>query len=117
MKLRLRSFRCAIAGVAHLLKTQPHARWHVLATVVVTALGLSCGIQRGEWLALLLAMALVWTAEAFNTAIEFACDAVTQEQHPLIGRAKDLAAGAVLLAALFAVIIGVIVFAPRLFGS
>ena len=75
-----------------------------------------CRIQRFEWLVLLLAMALVWTAEACNTAIELACDAITREQHPLVGHAKDVAAGAVLLAAIFAALIGLVVFAPRLPG-
>ncbi len=115
MKLRLESFRCALAGVTQLLKTQAHARWHLVATCLVTVLGFVCEIQRGEWLALLLAMALVWTAEAFNTAMEIACDAITREQHPLIGQAKDMAAGAVLLAAIFACLVGAIVFTPRIF--
>ena len=116
MKLRLRSFLCAFSGVADLLRSQVHARWHALATLFVIALGFYLRIDRGEWLALLLAIALVWTAEAFNTAIEIACDAITKERHALIGRAKDLAAGAVLISAIFALIIGAIVFAPRVFA-
>ncbi|HSI62953.1 MAG TPA: diacylglycerol kinase family protein [Candidatus Saccharimonadia bacterium] len=116
MKLPLKwsAFRCAFAGLADLWRTQPHARWHLLATVGVAVLGFLLGITRGEWLALLLAMALVWVAEAVNTAIELTCDAVTREQHPLIGRAKDLGAAAVLLAAGFAAIVGLVVFLPRL---
>ncbi len=116
MKLRLQPFLCAFTGIAHLFKTQTHARWHALATVVVVVTGYFCKIQRFEWLALLLAMAIVWTAEACNTAIELACDAITREKHPLIGHAKDVAAGAVLLAALFAALIAVVVFAPCLSG-
>lgn len=117
MKLRLQAFQCAFAGVVQMFKSQPHTRWHALASALVVASGFVCDVQRVEWLALLLAMALVWTAEACNTAIELACDAVTREPHPLIGRAKDAAAGAVLLAALFAALVGMLVFAPRLLGS
>ena len=117
MKLRLQAFHCAAAGISHLFRTQPHARWHFLAMALVVITGIFCKVRRMEWLALLLAMGLVWTAEACNTAIELACDAITREQHPLIGRAKDVAAGAVLLAALFAALVGAMVFAPRLLGS
>lgn len=115
MKLKWSSFCCAFAGMLDLLKTQRHARWHLLGSVVVVAAGFVCQLQKGEWLALLCAMALVWVAEALNTAIEVACDAITKDQHPLIGRAKDLGAAAVLIAALFAVVIGALVFWPYVF--
>lgn len=114
MKLRWSSFRAAFAGIAFLVRTQRHARWHLLATLLVTALGLVLSLTRGEWLALIPAMALVWVAEALNTAIEQVCDAVTEEAHPRIGHAKDVAAGAVLLAAIFAVVVGAAVFLPKL---
>ncbi len=110
MKLRWSSFRCAIAGILYLLRTQPHARWHLLISLGVIALGFVFQVSRGDWLALVLAMALVWTAEALNTAIELTCNAITLEKHPVIGLAKDVAAGAVLLASLFAVVVGAIVF-------
>ena len=67
-----------------------------------------------EWIAVILAIGLCMTAEAFNTAIESVVDLASPEQHPLAGRAKDVAAGAVLLAAMTAVVVGVIVFGPRL---
>lgn len=114
MKLRWNAFRCAIDGIAHLIRTQPHAQWHLLVTVLVGALGFVFSLTRLEWIALLLAMALVWVAEAVNTAIELTCDAVTEELRPLIGHAKDVAAGAVLIAALFAVAVGALIFLPRL---
>lgn len=118
MKMRLQwaAFRCAFAGLADLVRTQPHARWHLLASVLVISLGVFVQLSRMEWLVLLPTMALVWVAEAVNTAIELTCDAVTRERHPLIGRAKDLAAGAVLIAAVFAVIVGTLLFWPHLFG-
>jgi diacylglycerol kinase len=118
MKLTLKwsAFRCAFVGLADLLKSQPHARWHLLATVGVVGLGVGLRVGRGEWLALILAMALVWVAEALNTAIELACDAISLERHPLIGRSKDMAAAAVLLAAGFAMVVGAVVFLPRVFA-
>jgi diacylglycerol kinase len=114
MKLKWSSFCCAFSGVLHLLKTQAHARWHLLVSLLVIVLGLGLSVSRVEWLVLLLTMALVWTAEALNTALELACNAITREPNPLIGQAKDMAAGAVLLAAGFAVVIGGVVFLPRL---
>lgn len=117
MKLRWSSFRAALAGVVFLVRTERHARWHLLATVLVTVLGATLSLTRSEWLVLILAMALVWVAEALNTAIEQVCDAVTQECDPRIGHAKDVAAGAVLLAAIFAGAIGACIFMPRLWPS
>ncbi len=116
MKLRWNAFRCAFDGIAHLIKTQPHAQWHLVVTVLVIALGFVFSVTRLEWFALLLAMALVWVAEAVNTAVELTCDAVTEELHPLIGHAKDVAAGSVLIAAIFAVAVGAMVFWPHLVG-
>lgn len=111
---RLRSFRHAMAGLRTLLLTQHNARIHAVATVLVLAAGWSLGLSLAEWLWLVLAITLVWMAEAFNTALEFLADAVTLERHPLIGRAKDLAAAAVLISTIGSVIIGVLVFGPRL---
>jgi diacylglycerol kinase len=110
---RLRSFRYALAGLRTLLRTQHNAWIHALATVVVIGAGGYFVLSLAEWLWLVLAMTLVWTAEAFNTALELLADAVTQEQHPLIGQAKDVAAGAVLISALGALIIGVLVLGPH----
>lgn len=116
MKLKWSSFRAALAGIGYLLCAEKHIRWHMVATAMVVALGAILGVTRMEWLALILAMALVWVAEAINTAIERACDAITKEQHPLIGRAKDVAAGAVVLAAIFAAVVGAIVLLPHLWA-
>lgn len=110
---RLRSLGHACTGLATLLRTQPNARLHAAASLAVTATGLWFGLAAAEWLWLLLAMVLVWMAEAFNTALEFLADAVTREQHPLIRQAKDVAAGAVLIAALGAAVIGTLVFGPH----
>jgi diacylglycerol kinase len=114
MKLKWSSFRAAFAGVAFLLRTQVNARWHLVSTILTIAAGWVLGVSRLDWLALLLAIGLVWTAEAFNTGIEQACDAITLEKHPKIRDAKDVAAGAVLLACVVAVVVGAVVFVPYL---
>lgn len=114
MKLRWSSFKCALAGIAFLLRTQTHARWHALSSLVVLALGIWLSLSRFEWLILLPTMALVWVAEALNTAIEQLGDAITLEKHPRIGLAKDVAAGGVLIAALFAVVVALTLFIPKL---
>lgn len=110
----LKSFPYAWRGLLFLLRSQPNARIHLLATLAVCGAGLGLGIGLGDWLWLVLAVILVWSAEAFNTALEQLADAVHPERHPGIGRAKDVAAAAVLIAALGAAVIGVLVFGPHL---
>ena len=95
-----------------MLRTQPNAWIHALATVAVVAAGLALGITRLEWCALVLALLAVWVAEALNTALELLTDLASPAFHPLAGRVKDVAAGAVLLAALGAIVVGVIVLGP-----
>lgn len=89
-------------------------RIHLLITASVLALGLFLGLSRVDWLFLLLAIALVLVAEMLNSAVEVVVDLVSPDFHPLAGRAKDVAAGAVLLAALHAVVAGVLIFGPHL---
>ncbi len=110
---RLRSFRYAFSGCAALLRTQPNARIHFVATILVVTAGFYCGLSRGEWGMVAIAMAIVWIAEALNTAIESVADATIPEFHPLIQRAKDTGAAAVLIAAIGAVVIGGLVFGPK----
>lgn len=112
LQKRVKSFGYAFKGIATLVKTQPHARIHLLATVVVVGSGFLLEISRTDWLALVLAIGMVWVAEAVNTAVEFLTDLASPEYHPLAGKAKDVAAGAVLLAAFAAIAIAVIVFTP-----
>ena len=111
---RVASFGHAGRGVWAALRSEVHLRFHALATVVVIGLGLYCGITRLEWALLALAVAGVWTAELLNTAIEALTDLASPAWHPLAGKAKDVAAGAVLLAALGALVVGVLVFGPYL---
>lgn len=96
-----------------MLRTQHNAWVHLAATVVTLTAGWAVQLTAGEWCWIVLAMSSVWTAEAMNTAFEFLCDATTRDFHPLVGKAKDVAAGAVLLTAIGAATIGLIVFVPR----
>ena len=117
LRRRLRSFGHAFRGGRTLVATQPNARVHAVATLAVTAMGITLGIERWEWVATACAMALVWLAEALNTAVELLADEVTLERRERIGQAKDVAAFGVLAAATGAVAVGLLVFAPRLFDS
>lgn len=111
---RAASFRNAFRGLATLLRTQPNIRIHAVATAVVLLAGMACRLSRADWLWVVAAICAVWVAESFNTAIEFLADAVSLEHHPLIGKAKDAAAAAVLVTAIGAAVIGVLVFGPIL---
>ena len=111
------SFGFALRGVVALLRSQANARIHLAATVSVIVLGFFLGVTHLEWCALSAAIGLVWTAEGLNTAIECVVDLVSPDPHPLAGRAKDIAAGAVLIAALIAALIGALVFIPHLSAS
>ena len=110
---RIASFGHAFRGVGHLIRTQPHARFHLWASFGVIGLAAGFRVSGGDWLALTLAMGLVWTAEAMNTAIELTVDLARPEFHELAGRAKDVAAGGVLLAAIAAAVTGGIVLGSR----
>jgi diacylglycerol kinase (ATP) len=111
---RIASFGHAFRGLAELLATQHNARIHAAATLAVCALAGFLGISAVEWLAVVLAIAAVWSVEAMNTAFESLCDLVSPDHRPLVQRAKDVAAGAVLVSAAGAAAVGLIVFGPRL---
>ena len=111
---RIRSFRYAGRGIWLVLKTQPNAWIHAGATAAAIAAGWLLGISRLEWCVIVLTCAAVWTAEALNTAFEHLADATKPEFDPVIGKAKDVAAGAVLVTALAAVVVGFLVFGPHL---
>src|SRR6266403_965301 len=116
----VRSFRHAIAGVLRMMRCQHNAWIHAAATLVVLAAAFVLRISAADWCWIILAISIVWTAEALNTAFEFLADAASPDFHPLVRDAKDVAAGAVLLTATAAVVIGSIVFWPyveRLFSS
>ena len=96
-----------------LLRTQPNARIHAVAAIVVVAGGWFFDITRGEWCAVVVAIGLVLTAEGINTSIEATVDLASPDRHPLAERAKDVAAGAVLLASLAAAVVGLLIFGPH----
>ena len=108
------SFACAFRGIAALLKSEVHTRIHLAATVAVLGLGWWFAITPGEWMAVVLAIGLVWVAEALNTAIEYVADLAHPDEHPEVKKLKDLAAAAVLFASIAALVVGLIVFLPRL---
>ena len=113
---RVASFGFALRGLRILVATQANARIHAVATVLTVGAGFWFALTRMEWCAVIAAIGLVWTAEGLNTALEFLTDLVSPEQHPLAGKAKDVAAGAVLAASIAAAAIGVIIFGPKLLG-
>lgn len=110
IKKRINSFKYAFNGLGDLLKSQVNARIHLFFTFLVIAGGFFFDISKVEWLICILAIATVFAAEAFNTALEYLTDLVSPEYHPLAGKAKDAAAAAVLILAIFAAIIGFMVF-------
>jgi diacylglycerol kinase (ATP) len=111
---RLRSFTYAGRGLCTMVRSQHNAWVHAVATLTVIGVGLLAGLGRLEWFVLVLAIVSVWTAESLNTAFEFLCDVTSPEFHPLVEKAKDVAAGAVLITALGATAIGLLVFLPYL---
>lgn len=116
LRRRAASFGHALRGVGAALRSEVHLQLHAVATVVVIGLGFYFKISPAEWALVALAVASVWAAELFNTAIETLTNLVSPGYHPLAGKAKDVAAGAVLLAALGALVVGGLVFGPRVWA-
>lgn len=110
----IRSFGYAFEGIYYTLRTQRNMRVHAGIGLVAAILGLWLGISTVEWAVLLVMMALVFSLEMMNTVIEAIVDLVTGTYHPMAKIAKDVAAGAVLVAAIFAVGVGLFLFLPRL---
>ncbi len=107
-------FKAALNGVFVLFRSEKHARLHLVAFLGVLILGFLCRLTTSEWTAVLLASGLVLASEALNTAVEKLCDYVQPRHHHEIGKVKDLAAGAVLIASLTALVVGCLVFIPYL---
>lgn len=96
-----------------MMKCQHNARVHAAATVLVVMAGFGFRISTDDWCWIVLAISIVWTAEALNTAFEFLADVASPAFHPIVRDAKDVAAGAVLLSAIASAIIGAIIFWPH----
>ena len=110
----VRSFRYAGAGIYNLFRYENNARIHLMACIAVVIAGVFFQISSTEWCLIVIQIALVWAGEAFNTAIEKLADLVSAEYHPVIKVVKDTAAAGVLLMAISAVIVGSIIFIPKL---
>jgi diacylglycerol kinase len=110
---RIKSFNFSLQGIVTFFKNEHNARIHAVAAFGVIALGLFCKLNRMEWCWITLAIGLVILSEMFNTAIEYLTDLVSPEMHPLAKKTKDVASGAVLIAALMAVVIGLFIFIPK----
>lgn len=113
-KARVASFSFAFRGIVAFFRTEHNAWIHGGLTVLVLVLSIVLKISKTEFILLVLAMTPVWMAELFNTAIEKAMDFISIEQHQQIKLVKDLAAAAVLIAAIAALLIGCIVFIPKI---
>jgi diacylglycerol kinase len=114
---RLGSFNHAFRGLWYVLRTQQNAWIHAMISAVVLVLGLWLGLSPHDWAVVVLTISVVFTAEFINTAIEAVVDLASPEKHPLAKVGKDVGAGAVLIAALAAVLIGVLVLGPPLWAK
>ncbi|MGB8192472.1 MAG: diacylglycerol kinase family protein [Chitinophagaceae bacterium] len=112
---RALSFHYAVTGICRFFKTEHNAWLHMLGTIGVIALTIFFPVSTAEALALVFAIGFVWTVELFNTCIEKAMDFISTEKHPQIQLIKDMAAGAVLVAACTALVSGSIIFIPKIF--
>ena len=110
----VRSFKFAFAGLRALVRTQPNAWVHLALAALALALAFLLALPPAEVALIILTIGLVLATEAVNTAVEAVCDLVSPGYHPLVKRAKDLSAAAVLLSAVAAVGVALALFAPRL---
>ncbi|MEC4672581.1 MAG: diacylglycerol kinase family protein [Nitrospirota bacterium] len=109
---RARSVGHAIGGISLMIRTQHNAWIHAVATLLVILAGIIVKISIDDWCWMTLAIIIVWITEALNTSFEFLCDVVSPDFHPHVKQAKDIAAGAVLISAFGAVVIGMLVLGP-----
>jgi diacylglycerol kinase (ATP) len=114
---RLKSFRNAFIGWWHVIRTQQNAWIHALATVVVILVATWLKLPTRDWAVLILTIAMVWTAEFLNTALEIVVDLASPDLHPLAKVGKDVGAASVLIAAGSAVIVGVLIMGPLLWAK
>lgn len=117
IKTRIRSFHYAVSGWWHVVRTQQNAWIHALASISVFILGLWLQLPPRDWAIIILSVALVWTAEFLNTALEAVVDMASPEQHDLARIGKDVGAAAVLIAAGSSVLIGVLILGPPLWAK
>jgi diacylglycerol kinase len=113
---RFKSFTYAWSGIKSVLKNEHNTWIHLFLTITAMALGIALKLVTAEWAALIIVIAMVWMAELFNTCIEKIMDFSTTDYNPQIKLIKDMAAGAVLIASIAALIVGAIIFIPKIFN-
>jgi undecaprenol kinase len=111
----LRPFTFAIVGILHAIRNERNMKIHTAVAVIVIILGLFYQLSAIEWMLIVFAIGGMLSLELMNTAIERVVDLVTKDFHPLAKQAKDVAAGAVFIYAILSVLIGCIVFLPKIF--
>jgi len=111
----LKSFKFAGKGLFYTIATQPNFIFHLIAALLAVVAGWYFDISKGEWLAVLICIGLVMVTELLNTAIEVLVDWLSPEFNVKAGLVKDIAAGAVLMAALVALIVAFVIFVPKMF--
>jgi len=114
LKTRLQSFRFALNGLKSLLKYEHNSRIHSIAAIAVIILGLLMKINLTEWSLLIIVIGMVFITELLNSSLESFADSMKPEWNDMIGKAKDYSAAAVLIAAFISLVVGVIIFVPKL---
>jgi diacylglycerol kinase len=117
LRSRLRSFRYAISGWWYVIRTQRNAWIHAVVSVAVILMCLWVRLARRDWAVIIVAIAMVWTAEFINTALEAIVDLASPQHHPLARVGKDVGAAAVLIAAGASILIGLLVIGPPLLAQ
>ena len=112
---RLKSFKNAFSGVRALLKSEHNARIHLIILILVIVTGIMLSISSIEWIVILVVTGLVFVSECFNTAVEYLSNVVSPGYDDKIKMVKDIAAAGVLIAAVISVIIGIVVFLPKIY--
>ena len=110
---RAKSFTHAFRGIGVLFATQANARIHLVAMLIIAGIGWWFSLSATEWCLIVLCMGLVLAAEALNSALEFLTDLASPDYHPLAKKAKDLAAGAVLITVIFGGVVWAIIHVPK----
>lgn len=111
----VRSFAFAVEGIIHSIKFERNIKIHLAVALAVIILGFLYNVSSFEWLLIILAIGGMLSFELMNTAVERVVDLVTGEEHPLAKQAKDIAAGAVFIYAVMSVVVGCIIFLPKMF--
>lgn len=109
-----KSFGYAFQGIFNTIRTERNIKIHCAAAILVTIFGIWLQISKTEWMICFILFGLILALELVNTAVEATVDLFTEERKPLAKKAKDAAAGAVLIVAIFAAVIGILIFIPKL---